>query len=97
MYPSPTTFSWNSIDIGPHRDLVGEIGKATRTKGLHFGLYFSQYEWLNPLYLLDIKDGTNLYPQQVSIPQMYEIAKNYNPDIIWSDGRNTEIVNLYLL
>jgi alpha-L-fucosidase len=87
LYPSRTTFSWNSVDIGPHRDLVKEVADAIKKKDIHFGLYFSQYEWFNPLYLSDIKNGTYFYPEQVSVPQMYEIVNNYNPEIIWSDGK----------
>lgn len=24
LWPSKTAFSWNAMDVGPHRDLVGE-------------------------------------------------------------------------
>ncbi len=29
---------WNSVDMGPHKDIVGELKKATLENGLHFGL-----------------------------------------------------------
>ena len=41
------------MDVGPHRDLIGELANATRAAGLHFGVYHSMIEWFNPLYLAD--------------------------------------------
>jgi alpha-L-fucosidase len=52
-WPSATSFAWNSMDVGPHRDLIGELANATRAAGLHFGVYHSMFEWFNPLYLAD--------------------------------------------
>ncbi|KAL1766236.1 tissue alpha-L-fucosidase [Sigmodon hispidus] len=43
--------------MGPHRDLVGELGAAVRKRNLHYGLYHSLLEWFHPLYLLDKKNG----------------------------------------
>jgi len=86
LWPSSTSFSWNSVDVGAHRDLVGELAKSIRAKDIHFGLYFSQFEWFHPLYVNDKAYNTNLYPTQVSLPQMHEIVKQYEPDVIWSDG-----------
>jgi alpha-L-fucosidase len=31
---------WNSVNIGPKRDLIGEWAKACRTNGMHFGVTF---------------------------------------------------------
>ena len=42
---------WNSVDVGPKRDLVGELTAAVRRRGLEMGFYFSLYEWFNPLWL----------------------------------------------
>ncbi|KAI6192329.1 Alpha-L-fucosidase [Aphelenchoides bicaudatus] len=87
LYPSKTAFSWNSVDVGPHRDLVKELATSIRKRNIHYGLYFSQYEWFHPLYMLDDKNkNTTFFPEQVSLPQMREIVDMYNPDIIWSDG-----------
>ena len=55
-WPSTYTFGWNSQDIGPNRDVVGELKQAfQRHPDLHFGLYYSLYEWFNPMYLEDKK------------------------------------------
>lgn len=29
---SPVSWNWNSLDMGPHRDLVGELGQALRER-----------------------------------------------------------------
>ena len=41
--------------MGPKRDIVGELATAFREKHpmIPFGLYYSLYEWFNPLYKRD--------------------------------------------
>jgi alpha-L-fucosidase len=36
MYDSQLS-DWSAVKMGPHRDLAGELAKAVRAKGLHFG------------------------------------------------------------
>ena len=37
---------WNSVNIGPKRDLIGEWAKACRADGMHFGVTFHhEYSW----------------------------------------------------
>ncbi len=37
---------WNSVNMGPKRDLVGEWAKGARAAGLHFGVAFHhEYTW----------------------------------------------------
>jgi alpha-L-fucosidase len=37
---------WNSVNIGPRRDLIGEWAKACRTNGMHYGVTFHhEYTW----------------------------------------------------
>ena len=37
---------WNSVNIGPHRDLLGEWATAIRRQGMHFGITFHhEYSW----------------------------------------------------
>lgn len=54
LWPSNSSWNWNSMDVGSHRDLVGELAQAVRANTkLRFGLYHSRYEWFHPLYLED--------------------------------------------
>ncbi|EFO23610.2 alpha-L-fucosidase [Loa loa] len=86
MWPSATSWNWNSVDVGPHRDIVGELKNAFLESKVYFGLYFSQYEWFNRYYINDRKYSTDDYVKYVSYPQMLEIVRKYEPQIIWSDG-----------
>lgn len=58
LWPSKYSFGWNSVDVGPHRDIIKELSDAIRSKTtLKFGLYHSLYEWFNPLFLDDKSKG----------------------------------------
>ncbi|KAM6216952.1 tissue alpha-L-fucosidase [Rhynchocyon petersi] len=87
-WPSPVSWNWNSQDLGPHRDLVGELGTALRKRNIHYGLYHSLLEWFHPLYLLDKKNGfkTQNFVNAKTMPELYDLVNRYKPDLIWSDG-----------
>ncbi|KAH7680386.1 Protein W03G11.3, partial [Aphelenchoides avenae] len=59
-------WSWNSIDVGPHRDIVGDLSKSIRDKVIHFGLYFSQFDWFHPLYIADTHANGTDFVKRVS-------------------------------
>jgi len=82
LWPSSKSKGWNSMDIGPKRDLCGELAKAVRESGLRMGFYYSLYEWFNPVYHLDV----DKYVEQHMIPQMKDLVNSYHPDILWVDG-----------
>ncbi|KAK6765966.1 hypothetical protein RB195_025715 [Necator americanus] len=86
MWPTRTSWNWNSVDIGPKRDIVGELKESFKGTDVHFGLYFSLFEWFHPMFLDDGKYNTTLYVDQVSFPQLLEIVNRYKPEIVWSDG-----------
>lgn len=85
---SPSSWNWNSVDTGPHRDLVGDLAEAVRNKSLHYGLYNSLFEWFNPLYLLDKKNHfkTQEFVTHKLLPELYNMVIRYKPEVIWSDG-----------
>jgi alpha-L-fucosidase len=82
LWPSEQSWNWNAVDIGPHRDLAGDLTKAVKNKGLHMGFYYSLYEWFNPLY----KQNPDEYVDRHMIPQMKDLVTRYEPDILWTDG-----------
>ena len=73
---------WNAVEIGPKRDVLGELANATRARGLKFGFYYSLYEWFNPLWLTDRKR----YVTEHMYPQFKDVVTRYRPSIIFSDG-----------
>ncbi|XP_053625462.1 tissue alpha-L-fucosidase-like [Plodia interpunctella] len=88
LFPSSRSYSWNSVDVGPHRDLVGELAWNVRTKGLKFGVYHSLYEWFNPIYLQDKDEGflTRDYVDNKLWPDIKQLINSYKPSVFWSDG-----------
>ncbi|CAG4991647.1 hypothetical protein DYBT9275_00800 [Dyadobacter sp. CECT 9275] len=82
LWPSAQAWNWNAADIGPNRDLAGDLSKSVKAKGLHMGFYYSLYEWFNPLYQSDVKTYVNDH----MLPQMKDLVTRYNPDILWTDG-----------
>lgn len=79
---------WNSQDIGPHRDLVGDLSASVRKAGLTFGVYHSQREWYHPLYLQDNDNGckTTDFVDKILLPTYKDLVQRYQPDVLWADG-----------
>lgn len=74
---------WNSMNIGPKRDLLGELTEAVRKKGdMRTGFYYSLYEWYNPLWLKD----RQRYIDEHMHPQFKDVVTRYRPSIIFADG-----------
>lgn len=82
LWPSAESWNWNSADVGPHRDLAGDLTKSVKNKGLHMGFYYSLYEWFNPTYKSDV----NKYVDNHMVPQMKDLVTRYQPDVLWTDG-----------
>ncbi|KAK7112789.1 hypothetical protein V1264_012181 [Littorina saxatilis] len=88
-WPSKYSWNWNSMDVGPNRDLVGDLASAIRkSTDLKFGTYHSLLEFFNPLFLQDMANNftTNDFVARKTMPELYELVQRYKPDIIWSDG-----------
>lgn len=82
LWPSEQSWNWNSVDIGPHRDLCGDLTNAVKAAGLRMGFYYSLYEWFNPIY----KSNPVKYVDDHMIPQMKDLVTHYEPDVLWTDG-----------
>lgn len=73
---------WNSVVTGPKRDLIGDLSGEVRKRGIKMGLYYSLYEWYNPLWLADRKR----YVVEHMHPQFKDVVTKYSPSVIFSDG-----------
>jgi len=83
------SWNWNSVDNGPHRDLVGDLANSIRKKTkLHFGLYYSLFEWFHPLWLQDKnnKFSTKDYVDRKMMPEIRELVNQFKPEVVWADG-----------
>ena len=74
--------AWNSVDIGPKRDLVAAIRDEGIRRGLRMGIYYSLYEWYNPLWLSDRRR----FVVEHLFPQFKDIVEHAEPSIIFADG-----------
>ena len=96
---SPYKKEWNSMAIGPKRDLVGNLTTAVRNQGLRMGLYYSIIEWESIWthrddsgYYVDkslvdrYRIPEDKYVTEHLIPQLKELVQIYQPDVIFSDG-----------
>ena len=75
-------FPWNAADIGPKRDLLGDLFTAVRKTSVRAGMYYSLYEWFNPLWKADQKK----YATEHMWPQAQYLINTYKPDVFWTDG-----------
>ena len=87
LWPNKTAnqtwgFPWNAMDVGPKRDLLGDLFKAVRKTSVRAGMYYSLYEWFNPLW----KSDRTKYVETHMWPQMKELISTYQPDVFWTDG-----------
>lgn len=101
LWPTSSKYkqNWNSISTGPHRDLVGDLTKAVRAKGLKMGLYYSIIEWestktgrtesgyfLPKDHIDKYKIPDNEYVNNHLLPQLKELVKSYQPSLLFADG-----------
>ena len=101
LWPTSSGYSkkWNSMEVGPKRDLVGELTKQVKAKGLKMGLYFSIIEWESSAtkrtesgyFLPDNIIEKYQIPEQDFvdkhlIPQLKDLVQTYEPSLIFSDG-----------
>lgn len=88
LWPSRYARAWNSMAVGPKRDLVGDLTESVRSAGLKMGLYYSLSEWNHPLHrwYTDAPDEIGPYVEYHMIPQFKELVATYRPSLIFADG-----------
>ena len=83
LWPSAQSPYFNAADVGPKRDLCGDLTEAVRAAGLRMGFYYSLLEWRHPLYN---KDDIGRFVERVDLPQLRDLVVRYRPEIVWTDG-----------
>ena len=93
LWPSAETPYYNSVPLGPGRDLCAEFTTAMKKAGIKSGFYYSLLEFANPLYpkALPAVRGANpmsirAWSAQMNLPQMKDLVTRYQADLIWPDG-----------
>ncbi|MBU7571235.1 MAG: alpha-L-fucosidase, partial [Flavobacterium sp.] len=101
LWPTKSPFkkNWNAADIGPRRDLVGELTESVKSAGLKMGLYYSIIEWESskthrtksgyyvPLSIVKkYQIPREQYVDKHLIPQLKELVNSYKPSLIFADG-----------
>ncbi|XP_064470291.1 plasma alpha-L-fucosidase-like [Ornithodoros turicata] len=88
LWPSKFSPNWNSLDIGPHRDIVGDLANAIRktTPNVRFGVCYSITEWFHPLRLADKEKGTRLFITHKIKPELIDLIEKYKPEVVWAVG-----------
>ena len=86
---------WNAVKAsGAKRDLLQPLAAAVRSRGLKFGVYYSQaQDWINPggsTARIEPWDPAqrgdfDAYLAKVALPQTRELVEKFNPDILWWD------------
>lgn len=90
LWPSPFNAGWNSVDVGPKRDLLGDFCQALRDDGLRAGFYHSIAEFNHPLYpkpeKLKPQGDLKRFVREHLQPQLREVVKRYRPSFLYLDG-----------
>ena len=88
LWPSKQAPNWNSVEIGPRRDIIGELTKAVRKNDMRMGLYYSLPEWNHPLHrwYTDPHRDIGKYVETHMIPQFMDLVSAYRPSLIFADG-----------
>ncbi|PPT93040.1 alpha-L-fucosidase [Xanthomonas theicola] len=108
MYDSQLS-DWTATKMGPRRDVIGELSKAIRAQGLHFGLssHRAEHDWFfdgGRHFDSDVNDPryAGLYgPAQVRLPGKddADVHNDWTPvSQAWLDdwlARTTELIDRY--
>jgi alpha-L-fucosidase len=97
---------WNAGDRGPGRDLVGEFETALRDRDLRFlaSFHHARTKWYFEFARQNFPSVTEDYPERVMygdveddlfhdlwLAELVEVIDEYDPDVLWHDGRLPEI------
>jgi len=100
---------WNAKDMGPKRDLTGELAAAIRKRGMRFLTSFHHArnrKWYprvqgwpttsdDPKLQLLYGNVPAKQFNQFWLAKLLEVVDNYQPDIMWFDGKMAQIPDKY--
>ena len=81
---------FNSVKMGPKRDLVADYVEACRKGGMRVGLYYSLLDWRFPAYFAGPSGDPKGWEELLGFvrTQVRELCTNYGKiDVLWYDGR----------
>jgi alpha-L-fucosidase len=97
LWPAPRSAGLNTVDRGPHSDLISRFADETRKAGLRFGVYYSggldwHFTGLPPLvekpttsdHELEGRPNDDAYAAY-AYEQTADLIERYHPDILWGD------------
>ena len=94
MWDSALT-KWDAKDMGPHRDIIGELERATRAAGLHFGVSNHRVEHYSFIHVPDV-------PSDLTDPSLQDFYWTMNhSDALYQKfledwvARNFELIDKY--
>lgn len=96
LWPSKSKYkkNWNSMDVGPNRDILGDLTIAVRKQGLKMGIYYSLMEWETTPRNHEWSGGLDGYYLPDSIINKYKINDpEFINDLIQPQLK--ELVNQY--
>lgn len=76
--------NYDFMDATPFKiDVIKELSEACKQENIKFGIYHSILDWHHP----QATGRTfSIYRENYLKPQLEELVKKYNPDILWFDG-----------
>jgi alpha-L-fucosidase len=80
MWNSKYQPRWNSVAIGPHKDIVGLWAAAARRRGMRFGVsehLGRSYDWFAPAHLADKTGPYSGIPYDGADPAYADLYHNY--------------------
>jgi alpha-L-fucosidase len=102
---------WNAMDTGPMRDITGELEKAIRQRDMKFVTTFHHernQSWVprvegwpttsdDPVLQLLYMNMPEYRFNKLFQAKLGEVIDKYRPDLIWFDGRMSDILEPYHL
>jgi alpha-L-fucosidase len=100
MWDSDLT-EWDAMEMGPKRDIVGELAEAVRAEGMYYGVsnhrargwnfftYKPEYDTMDPEYADFYWPQLGKEPDQEWLTdwqaRLHEVVDKYEPDMMWFD------------